>query len=447
MLFLILLLVGFGCAIALYNWRWGIALAIGVALIQDPLRKLVPGAPGYLAMASVPVWCCALLAGNLMGPVKVRPFLNAFPKLAQWLAWFGVYLLIPTVLSATYGAGTWKITGLGMVIYGLAFFALLAGWYYGDRPGAITRLLMFYAVATSIMLIGGLLELRGSHWAVVGTSALDHLWVTHRTGEAVYMMAGFFRGPDIMGWHGSLVVMVATIMAARTKGTIRLVWIAIAVWGLFNVWICGRRKMLAMLLVFLGTYTFVVFATRNIKRALVILGVTLVVAGLGWYGIATINPDRALMSFHLTTLDEWSQQVRMHGFDSVGETLRQAGFLGYGLGMSQQGIHHIAAEKPRLWQESGPTKLMAELGVPGMLLFLVLVWVFFRTAVEILRVTREWNAFSLSAGLVAVLVANAATAVVSAQVYGDPFVALFLAVLAGMLLSEVRRISEAGGVG
>ena len=60
MLNLMLLLVLGGCALALANWRWGIAAAIVIGLLQDPLRKLVPGSPGYLAMASMPIWLATM---------------------------------------------------------------------------------------------------------------------------------------------------------------------------------------------------------------------------------------------------------------------------------------------------------------------------------------------------------------------------------------------------
>jgi len=132
-------------------------------------------------------------------------------------------------------------------------------------------------------------------------------------------------------------------------------------------------------------------------------------------------------------VEEAEEQILRHGVVSVAETLRQAGFWGYGLGMGQQGVHHLQADMPRTWQESGPTKLVAELGVPGTLLFFFLIARFARTALEVLRRTAGSEDFYVSAGIMAILAANLTAGIVSAQIYGDPFVSILLGLLAGML--------------
>ena len=267
---------------------------------------------------------------------------------------------------------------------------------------------------------------------------MGHIWVTQRTGAAVYMLAGFFRGPDVMGWHAALVFMIAVILAFRARGPARVFWIAVAVWGLLNIWLCSRRKMLSMVPVFIGCYMFLVFRFKNVRRGLSIAGTVLMIAGFGWYFISSLYRSAAVEKFYLSTLTEAEDQIRRHGFESVLDTVQQAGFWGYGLGMSQQGIHHIPAEKPRVWQESGTSKLVAEFGIPGSLLIAILGLVFAQTAYWVVRGSRRDDSFYFTAGLFSILAANLTSAVVSAQIFGDPFVALFLAFLVGLLLSAAR---------
>lgn len=445
MLNVVYLLILAGALLALRNWRWGIAAAILIGLLQDPLRKLIPGAPSYLVLASSPVWLATVISALFAGQLAPQRFIHSFPRLGLWILIFAAYLLIPAVISATYGHNTWQITLLGAFVYLTTFFVLLAGWRYPDRRHDIGRFLVFYGILAGVFLIGGPLEFLGlqERFAFIGTESLGHLWVTHRTGRAVHMLSGFFRSPDVMGWHATLVFMVSVIMAFRSRGAARGAWIGMAVWGVLNIWLCGRRKMLAMVPVFMGTYLVLVFRFKNVRRIVSIAATALMIGSLGWYFISSWVHDEAVEAFYLTTLTEAESRVQFHGVDTVVHTVRQAGFWGYGLGMSQQGVHNIQADKPRLWQESGPGKMVAELGVPGAVLLLALGVILFLTAYQVLRLGRRDTSFYYSAGIFSILAANLTSAVVSAQIFGDPLVALLLAFMIGLLLSTARSRPDA----
>lgn len=445
MLTFVLLLAGAGCLVALFNWRWGILAAILVSLLQDPLRKLTPGTPAYLVMVSMPIWLATVLSAAYSQELRIQRFLDQFPRLGFWIRIFAAYLLIPAAISATYGRNSWLITLLGAFVYGMMFLTMVAGWQYSARGISPERAMVFYAVVCSLMLIGGPLDSwgYGDRYAAIGTQALGHVWVTHRVGEAVYMLAGLFRSPDVMGWHASLTFMVAAILAFRSKGPVRWIWILVAVWGALNIWLCSRRKMLAMVPIFIGCYALLVFRFKKIQKILSAFGTALLIGGIGWYVIASLFRNDAVERFYLTTIDQASESLERHGYRSVIGTFNQAGFWGYGLGMSQQGVHNIPnVETPRLWQESGPSKLVAELGVPGNLLFLALGAVLILTAYHVVRLSQAKSSFYLSAGILSILVANTAASIVSAQIFGDPLVAFLLTFFMGMLLSSVREGPE-----
>ena len=426
-----------GCLLAYRDWRCGIAAAILVGLILDPLRKLMPGTPVFLTMASMPIWLMAAAVALADRHQRLKCFHNNFPQLARWTRAFALYLVIPAALSLTYGTHSWRITLLGALVYAATFLMIVAGWALPERRHALVALLAFYCLCGAVLLIGGPLEYMGwgERWKAVGTAVLGNVWVTHRTGGAVYMLSGFFRGPDVMGWHAVMVFMFSVIMAMRSRGRMRWFWIAVGIWGVLSLWLCGRRKMLSMIPVFLGTYLLLIFRFQSARRFASMLGVVLLLLGIGWHIADAVFRKDPVGGFYMTVLDEWDEQIARHGVYSVIGTVQQAGFWGYGLGMSQQGVHNIQAEKPRLWQESGPSKLVAELGVPGSVLFLVLGFVYLRTAYEVVRKNARTGNVYLFGGLFSILMANLASAVVSAQIYGDPFVALFLAMLAGALLS------------
>jgi len=440
-------LVIFGCVMALVRWRWGIALAILVGLLQDPFRKMIPGAPSYLVMASAPIWLLSIVSAAFHNPSWIHRFLNTFPRLGMWIQIFAAYLLIPATISATYGTNTWQITLLGIFVYTMAFFVLVAGWRYPDRTVSVEGFFTFYALLAGCLLLGGPLEYwgLGDRFPAIGTEALGHLWVTYRTGSAVHMLSGFFRGPDVMGWHASLVFMVSVIMAFRSRGAVRIAWIGLAVWGVLNIWLCGRRKMLSMIPIFMGSYLFYIFRFKELKRVVSIVCTVVMIGGLGWYFISSLYRDTAVEAFYMTTFTEAEGRLQAHGIRAVISTVKQAGFWGYGLGMSQQGVHNIQAETPKLWQESGPGKMVAELGVPGALLLLGLGAVLFLTAYHVVRFSRRDSSFYFTAGLFSILIANMTSAVVSAQIFGDPLIMLLLAFLTGLLLSGGRNDSSGAG--
>lgn len=437
MIYLFAIVVLTSCAIAFYNWRWGIFAAVVIALIQDPIRKMIPGTPGILSMSSLPVWLAAIMGALQIQSFNVRSFLGAYPRWGQSVQWFAVYLLVPASLSITYGRGSWMIALLGAMVFGVIFFALQLGWKFAHGDRDLMRLLSFYTVTTSVLLIGGPLEYLGwnQRLAAIGTEALDHIWVTYRTGAAVFMISGLFRSPDIMGWHAIMVFMVAVILAVRSKGAWRYFWIGVAIWGAANVWLCGRRKMIAMMPIFVGVYLLLIYRLQHVRRLVPALAVICIAIGIGWQLISQYFYSDAVERFYLTAFEEADEQLYRHAIQSVQETIRQAGFFGYGLGMGQQGIHHINAETPRIWQESGPSKLVLELGVPGSLLFLLVLYRLGMTLYAIIRRSVHQPVFYVACGIFAVLVANGMSALVSAQIYGDVFVVVWLAVLTGLLLS------------
>ena len=433
-------IIGLCCLLAWHNWRWGLWSAIFIGILQDPVRKVLPGVPAYLTLSTVPIWLAVAVSVLVNQRSVVSRFMQSFPVLAGHLSRFAVYLIIPMVLSLTYGRGTWQITLLGVFVYSAGFALLLTGWSGWKDFSQIDQLLGVYAIVTGVMLTGGLLEYLGwgSRSVLIGTDVFDHVWVTHRTGEAVYMLAGFFRSPDVMGWHAVMVVMIAFILVMRSRGQTRVLWTGLVLWGLIALWVCGRRKMIGMLPIFWGSYVLLVFRIRGIRRILSIALASGLVLLLGVYVIGQVYPDSPASRFYMTILDELDEQIVRHGYRAVITTVNQAGFLGYGLGMSQQGVHNINAEKPRLWQESGPSKLVAEFGVPGSILFLLLGYALFRTAYEVIKLHRGRDTIELFAGLFSIFIANLATSVVSAQIYGDPFVVLFLTFLMGALLAGGR---------
>ena len=56
-----LALIGIATIMAFANWRAGVYWFLVIGLLQDPVRKMVPGVPGLLVLSTVPVWFAVVL--------------------------------------------------------------------------------------------------------------------------------------------------------------------------------------------------------------------------------------------------------------------------------------------------------------------------------------------------------------------------------------------------
>jgi hypothetical protein len=181
---------------------------------------------------------------------------------------------------------------------------------------------------------------------------------------------------------------------------------------------------------------FVVF-----QRARVIVPVLLtamVAMGVWFYSYRGVGTDVEVEKFYSTTLGETAERMESHGIDAVVGTIKQAGFWGYGLGMATQGSHNIRCKRPNVWQESGLSMLAAEMGVPGLVLFAGVTGVLLLSLWWSLQVSGMSPLYVIYFGLVGVIVANGMAGIVSAQVFGDPFIGWFMSFLVGVVLSGAR---------
>ena len=126
------------------------------------------------------------------------------------------------------------------------------------------------------------------------------------------------------------------------------------------------------------------------------------------------------------------------------------GWLGAGLGTGSQGTNDIAEANniPRWAAEGGLGKVAMELGVPGLVLA---VWLLSALARHIRRTLLAMTRASpqharVSFGLIAFLVANAATFSVATQAYSDLFVLLILGWCLGFLLAMPVLAAKGDGL-
>jgi hypothetical protein len=145
-------------------------------------------------------------------------------------------------------------------------------------------------------------------------------------------------------------------------------------------------------------------------------------------------------------IDEMIERIMNLTVDAVPYIIATNGFFGSGAGTASGGAQYFGGGHELVGgaAEGGLGKILAEVGVPGILLF---IWLGFRFAVQI------WKTLALAAkgppevaqlvmGIAAFLLANAAVFVNAHQVYSDPFILLLVGSCLGFILGT-HRLEEA----
>lgn len=427
---------------AFMNWRRGLFLMIFMAAIQDPIRKLVPGTPGYLVLITAPILLVATLRALAGVPRWWRDFKREFPAIARSIVALMVMCIPAAVISLTYGPGSWMATLLGVFSYSTILLAILAGFHFSRKGITFRQLIATYVVIHGFAMTGAIIEYFAllPDWIVISDTALGYNWVRYGDGYIVEFIAGFYRSGDVMGWHAAAVTCLSLTLMLTGFGRGRYIWIVFAVLGIFALLVCGRRKMVYIVPVYLSVLVMLYWWAGRRELVIKALLVLSLPTAIGLMFVDIMAEETTFIRYYTETSDQAVDSLAGHGFGSVISTVQQSGMFGNGLGFATPGAHHLPIARPRIWQESGTSRLFVELGVPGAIAFIVLVFQIARAlfTTTMGHLTAKTPYAALSAGLLSYFVANIASLTVSGQILADPFVAAWLGILVGLVLGSKR---------
>ncbi len=435
---LLLALIGASVFLTLTNWRLGLPLAIFIGLIQDPIRKMIPGTPAILVLSALPVWALVWLGAFEQAQGWAR-FRKADPRRVKAMRLFVLSLLPGTLVTFSYGLNAWPVAALGLFAYVAPLLTMVAGFTFSRVSRDIERLLTYYGVTASLVLVGTFLENAGlmPGWAALGTQAFGgDAWIRFTAEGAVFKLnAGFFRSPDIAAWHAATLVMIGLTMAFFSPGAGKSWWLAAVGWGGACLVVTGRRK--GIVLPFVWT-AFVGASFVRAQRAGLFIRLTVVAAVASaafYYASGEFGIKAEYYGYAQSTVGEAPQRFVEGTWSGVWETLAESGALGSGIGTATQGGQHLGIRVADTWQESGPTKLAVELGLPGLVGALALVYALARSAAVSLARASSGRRGSLPLGLFAFSIANVACFTISHQIYSDMTVLNLSAFFFGVALS------------
>jgi hypothetical protein len=451
-----LVMLAVAMVIAVSNWRYGFALCVLVALVQDPLRKMTPDQPVYFVAFVGATFGCAWL-GALMDKVPLLP-----KKIYGWQKHVGLSFNLFVVLAVIQAARSLilydnpMIAGIGMLSYFAPIPAIVLAYQFAVRRGmrGVTRWMKFYVVLASLALASVYLEYVGAGWPVLGE--VGHGVFISGAGALYKGNSGTFRAAEIAAWHAATTACFCFMLLWGRRLFLPRVLLAAAlvVFFLGLGVLTGRRKMIIEIAIFLSTYVALVVWFRHRAGKLAILfAIFGVVAYLGAVGMMAPDPgeyDHRSAEFNRFTdsaFDKYSyrastvfadvpKRIDELGLRPVGWAVDQFGWFGAGLGVGSQGTAHFGVNATGA-AEGGLGKLTVELGVPGLALvgwmgiqFGLYVWGFLGPLAR----TSPKHA-NLAYGFIAFILANVAAFSVATQAYGDIFILLSLGWAVGFLLA------------
>lgn len=439
-------------AMTLWSLEGALTAVVVAGFVQDPLRKMVIGQPALFVALSLAVF----------GVVTVRWVLPAVPDLLarrEHLARIGrplgYFLSVLAVLTLRFllSDGRPIVAILGVLSYTGPLLAVAAGYRLADRERSATRFLRFYALLGLTSSASVLLEYSGVRARWLGAVG-EGMWV-YGVGIGLSLPSGILRTSEVAAWHGGTTACVLLTLAVARRGSwwLRNSYLTggLLLLALGGTFVTGRRKALFTVGIFLLVFLFILLRDRwgrRRKRALW----TLVSVGVAAFALAVMAPVES---------DARSDALVYRGgqvtepLDRIRETLagvprlvEEFGIFGVGPGQAAQGVQYLGGlGKLEMKAEAGLLRVVAEIGIVGLAAGMLLVLELARILVARLRASPSGAADgTLRAGVIGILAGNAFSAATAGQIFGDPFVYLFLGILFGIGLGPLTSPRHEEGV-
>ncbi len=459
MLTLFLIILAVACIASMTSPRYAIVSILAIGFLQDPFRKLVPGEPIYFIVTVGFVFGVVFLStlqregiGGLATPFTgwttiTRQPLNLF---------FAVLGLQFAHSMVRYGNPF--VSLIGLLSYTAPFFAIVVGYYMVERSNDIRAFMKVYVVVGFVLSLTVWLSFSGIEMKVfkeVGKGLL-----IYDQGTILRSFSGFMRTGEIAAWHmaTSCCFIIVLFFASKSRASALLV-VLVILFMMAAIAFTGRRKMLMLVTIF-GMLYGVGFAYYRKQFSVSYLVTAASLIFCVWLAVELVAPGGYgdglgnYIARGTSVYSSASERALELGLRPINWAFNRVGFLGGGLGIASQGSHFFNVSTIAGGSgEGGLGKIMVELGVPGLLVSLWLMYALARYISTSIRLSAQnfvpERLMPLMLGIAGILLVNVLTFAVATQVYGDMFILILIGLLAGFLFAlpklVAREIQEGGG--
>ena len=435
-------ITGIVALLAIGNWRAALYGCLLLDVLRDPVRKLSEQQSSLLTIIVGFVWFAAMLGALSTDQREGRLLFRRYPRLRTSLSLLVVALLPGALISMVRYNNGWMLAAIGIASYTAIFVGVVLGYLWPRRVGDVYGWMAAYVIINAVFLIGAALEASGID--IPGLGGLKMAWIRNYGTDLIKLICGFYRSPDVMGLHAAHVIMFGALLALRPGKRFAWFWLSICTWAMTCLLLSGRRKMIAIPIVFLVAYIALVAVSSGRKRIALSMAMFagIIVASLFFVVEGQdISDDYTRYAASIAT--EGFERTTRSFTEIISTTLNQSGWLGDGLGTVTQGRQYLGVvTNTRDWQEDGIGRLFKELGVPGVILAvasMALMLSAIQSSID--AIPNGHPVLPLQFGMYGVVAANLASFVISHQAYsGDPSAVLIVGFCLGIGLGLPRPV-------
>jgi hypothetical protein len=436
------------------DWRTGLVVTLMIGFLQDPLRKITPNQPSQLnGLVLIGFVLCTLVLLDRKRNFSLRTMFWTVPQMDDWVSMYFALIAVQAVNSfARFGAPV--LTGIGIAFYVAPALGMWVGFQVGMNLSLLRRLLNVYLIGSAVMALSVFLSFQGFDHPLLKEVG-EGILITFE-GYSAQGASGFWRTSEIASWHLAAASCIAASMgaASRKSGT-QTVLLLMSLAFAFLTIMTGRRKALVLVLAFAAIFILLLFRRadpafrdRFVSNLLGTTGLAYILFTLVIVGTLGRNFGEFL-NRTLTTSDDIGARFQGQGLGAIFRAIEVAQFFGFGVGAgAQTGNLQVNANRGitslGYVSEGGGGRLIVELGVPGLILVLILIWLFaqmFYRNFGLLRYLPS-EASVLVLGLASFGIANIPSFITAAQLYGDPFVLILMSICFGSFLAVPALAAE-----
>ena len=452
-MFIVTLLIGLLLLLLCFNSiRATVFITVLIGMLQDPIRKLVVGEPIYFTLL-VGLFFGIGIIGALVrkGTHYFSPVAGVGGSLIYPLLLFLFVLLVQTFVTIIRYQEP-ALAAIGLIGYLAPLLAFPLTYYFVNNIEDVKTLLKLYISLSIILTIGVYLSFLGFDWKIL--KQVGEGLVIYDLGTIITAHSGFARSPDIAAWHIAAGICMLGLVSVITGNRLnRIVIIVIMVAMISAILLTGRRKMFMEVFLYLSFYLALLVFFKTSKNRMFI-GLSILMLGVVvWLGIEIFFPENYGHQADLYTqrgasvFEDAPKRLSNLGLGSIYSAIYRVGLLGAGTGTASQGTRYFSdLSIAGGASEGGFGKILIELGVPGLL---IIMWLLWRVANNIYLIFTYCNAYDsktthICIAISAFLGVNIPTFIVASQVYGDLYVLLVLGMFAGVIFATPKIVHTTG---
>jgi hypothetical protein len=439
-----------------YGWKGALFYTMAVGFLQDPIRKLATtsaNTTGSTYYGGLAFGCFLITFIALKNVHRIWYLTYIFwtnKKLSSLLTIFLYLLGLQALNSFARTSGDFRLPIVGFLFYTLPLLSLWVGFHLGLNHSLLKNILKFYIICCSVVAMSVYLDSIG-----VKNPLFDEvgkgLTITGlgEGGTAIQGSSGLWRTSEIAAWHLATGACFAFILGMISKSNIQQNgWFLLSLGLTFLANTTGRRKALALIIVFVALF-LLYYSVSSQKSRLVrtLTSVLLVlILSISSFGLIFDEENQQTLARYETrtktlTVDA-SQERLISGVDRVRRAIEIAGLFGCGVGAGTNtgdtGIKNTSCGGIGYAAEAGGGRIVAELGLIGTLFFLYLVFqvgvLYYRNyMIGISEIPS--NNFNILVGLLLFVIANIISFFQAGQLYSDLFVLIIIGMSFGTFLA------------